>query len=621
MGMRRGLRVGRPLGRRHRQRPPRRSPVRPGHLAGVRRRAVRARRPPGHRRGADRGGPGRPAGPGLGGVAVLREAVRAGRAGAHRRTGGHAHLGGGPVPGAGRGGGPVPAEREDRRARPGLARRRRAARPAARFRLRPRRGLMDSTGERFPTSGLNTASFVAQDDDEANPCRTRPVLLPGQADTTPCAGKDGTAPPMRISFLIHNAYGIGGTVRATHNLAAGLAEQHEVEIVSVFRHREKPFLDHHPRVTLRHLVDTRTGTTGYEGDHPEHAIAAEDFPREDRRYHAYSMLTDRRIRAHLGASGADVVVTTRPGLTHHLARQGAAGAVRVGQEHLGLDAHTPALRRRLRTVYPRLDALTTATEADARAHCGRLRLPGVHVAVLPNAVPAPAGPPADPAARRIVAAGRLVPVKRYELLIRAFARVHALHPEWSLDICGDGERRAALAELVDELGLTGHVRLRGAVNPMEEAWTGGSVAAVTSRWESFGMTVVEAMRCGVPVVAVDCPHGPREIITDGVDGLLVRSAGPDALAEALLSLVGDENLRHSMGRAALASAARYSPAAVAERCSDLFTSLAARRGRSGAAARLRGSAHRARGAALSTAFALRDTGRAVGAALAPGGAT
>ncbi|MFE1691617.1 glycosyltransferase family 4 protein, partial [Streptomyces albidoflavus] len=113
----------------------------------------------------------------------------------------------------------------------------------------------------------------------------------------------------------------------------------------------------------------------------------------------------------------------------------------------------------------------------------------------------------------------------------------------------------------------------------------------------------------------------REIITDGVDGLLVRSAGPDALAEALLSLVGDENLRLSMGRAALASAARYSPAAVAERCSDLFTSLAARRGRSGAAARLRGSAHRARGAALSTAFALRDTGRAVGAALAPGGAT
>ncbi len=243
------------------------------------------------------------------------------------------------------------------------------------------------------------------------------------------------------------------------------------------------------------------------------------------------------------------------------------------------------------------------------------------MAVLPNAVPAPAGPPADPAARRIVAAGRLVPVKRYELLIRAFARVHALHPEWSLDICGDGERRAALAELVDELGLTGHVRLRGAVNPMEEAWTGGSVAAVTSRWESFGMTVVEAMRCGVPVVAVDCPHGPREIITDGVDGLLVRSAGPDALADALLSLVGDENLRHSMGRAALANAARYSPAAVAERCSDLFTSLAARRGRSGAAARLRGSAHRARGAALSTAFALRDTGRAVGAALAPGGAT
>ncbi|WP_258040249.1 glycosyltransferase, partial [Streptomyces sp. SM9] len=145
----------------------------------------------------------------------------------------------------------------------------------------------------------------------------------------------------------------------------------------------------------------------------------------------------------------------------------------------------------------------------------------------------------------------------YELLIRAFARVHALHPEWSLDICGDGERRAALAELVDELGLTGHVRLRGAVNPMEEAWTGGSVAAVTSRWESFGMTVVEAMRCGVPVVAVDCPHGPREIITDGVDGLLVRSAGPDALAEALLARPGGTQGRVTVLPASAAKGLEY----------------------------------------------------------------
>ncbi|MFD5183022.1 glycosyltransferase family 4 protein [Streptomyces sp. NPDC058372] len=427
---------------------------------------------------------------------------------------------------------------------------------------------------------------------------------------------------MRISFLIHNAYGIGGTIRATHNLAAGLAAHHEVEIVSVFRHREKPFLGHHPGVTLRHLVDTRAGTPGYEGDHPEHAVAAQHFPREDGQYKAYSVLTDRRIRAHLATVGADVVVTTRPGLTHHLARQGHRGAVRVGQEHLGLDAHTPALRRRLRAVYPRLDALTTATEADARAHRGRLRLPGVQVAVLPNAVPAPVGPPADPAARRIVAAGRLVPVKRYDLLIRAFARVHGLHPDWSLDICGGGERRAALAELVDRLGLAGHVRLRGAVHPMEDAWTSGSVAAVSSSWEAFGMTLVEAMRCGVPVVATDCPNGPREIITDGVDGRLVPPGDPDALAEGLLQLVGDESLRRSMGKAALANAARFDPAAVAERCSDLFTSLVARRGRAGGAARLRGSGHRARGAALSAAFTVRDTGRSLRSAAraaTPGG--
>ncbi|MEU2769601.1 glycosyltransferase [Streptomyces diastaticus] len=429
---------------------------------------------------------------------------------------------------------------------------------------------------------------------------------------------------MRISFLIHNAYGLGGTIRATHNLAAGLAAQHEVEIVSVFRHRERPFLGHDPRVTLRHLVDLRPGTAAYEGDHPEHALAAEDFPREDPQYPAYSVLTDRRISDHLAASGADVVVATRPGLTFHLARQGARGAVCVGQEHLGLDAHPAALRRRLRSVYPCLDALTTPTEADARAHRDRLRLPGVRVEALPNAVPAPVGPSADPAARRIVAAGRLVPVKRYDLLIRAFARVHGLHPDWSLDICGAGQERAALAALAERLGLAGAVRLRGAVHPVEEIWAEGSVAAVSSRREAFGMAMVEAMRCGVPVVAADCPHGPREILTDGVDGRLVTPADPDALADGLLHLVRDEPLRRSMGEAARDSAARYDPAAVAESCSGLFTSLVGRHGRTGAAARLRGSAHRTRGAVLSAAFALRDTGRALGRTArpaAPGGAT
>ncbi|CAM5540524.1 Glycosyltransferase family 4 protein OS=Streptomyces alboniger OX=132473 GN=CP975_07235 PE=4 SV=1 [Streptomyces alboniger] len=210
---------------------------------------------------------------------------------------------------------------------------------------------------------------------------------------------------MHISFLIHNAYGIGGTIRTTYNLANTLAQQHDVEVVSVFRHRDEPVFAPDQRVRLSHLVDLRKDTPGYEGDDAEHLRPARTFPDAEGRYDQYSALTDRRIAAHLARLDADVVVGTRPGLNVHIARQTGRGPLRVGQEHLTLDSHSKELRRQLRSVYPRLDVLTTTTEADARAYSRKMRLPGVHVQAVPNPVPAPGIEPADGSHKWVVAAG------------------------------------------------------------------------------------------------------------------------------------------------------------------------------------------------------------------------
>lgn len=157
---------------------------------------------------------------------------------------------------------------------------------------------------------------------------------------------------MHISFLIHNAYGIGGTIRTTYNLANTLAEQHDVEIVSVFRHRDEPVFSPDSRVRLSHLVDMRKESPGYEGEAADALRPARTFPSAEGRYDQYSALTDRRIAEHLSSVSADVVVGTRPGLNVHLARETARGALRVGQEHLTLDSHSKELRRQLRSVYP-----------------------------------------------------------------------------------------------------------------------------------------------------------------------------------------------------------------------------------------------------------------------------
>ncbi|WP_328904132.1 glycosyltransferase family 4 protein [Streptomyces sp. NBC_00441] len=400
---------------------------------------------------------------------------------------------------------------------------------------------------------------------------------------------------MRISFLIHNAYAIGGTITTTFNLARALADRHDVEIISVLRNRERPSIALDPRVRLRSLVDLR-----HEKDDPKHLTPATVFPSSEYRYSEYSALTDERIGKALSSLDADVVVGTRPGLNVHLALHAPARSVRVGQEHLAHDHHPPRLRRALRRAYPRLDAITPVTEADSAVYRRKMRLPGVRVEALPNSVPAPALAPADSRGRIVVAAGRLTPVKRFDLLIDAFAAVAEAYPEWQLRIYGRGEERERLRALIDRLGLYNNVFLMGAVIPMEAEWVKGSIAAVTSDFESFGMTIVEAMRCGLPVVSTDCAYGPGEIIADGEDGRLVPVGDRDALTGALLGLAGDDELRRRMGRNAAANSRRYGPAPVVAQAEQLFEELLA--------ARREGRAVAGTGRTLaSSGFAARDT--------------
>ncbi|MFC8371055.1 glycosyltransferase family 4 protein [Streptomyces sp. NPDC057239] len=370
---------------------------------------------------------------------------------------------------------------------------------------------------------------------------------------------------MKISFLIHNAYGIGGTITTTFNLAAALAERHEVEIVSVLRHREHPNLTPHPGVRLRALVDLRR-----EKDHPLHGRPAKVFPTAEYRHRQYSELTDQRIAECLADIDADVVIGTRPGLNVHLALQAPEHVVRVGQEHLTLDNHPPALRAALRRAYRRLDVLTTVTEADAGSYRRKMRLPGVRVEALPNSVPDPTLPTADGTAKVVVAAGRLVPVKRFDLIIEAFARVAAEHPDWQLRIYGKGEEQDRLRALIESLGLWNNVFLMGAAIPMEAEWVKGSIGVAASNFEPFGMTLVEAMRCGLPFVSTDCPYGPGEIIKDGEDGRLVPVGDSAAFATALLDLVRDDERRRRMGEAAVANAHRFAPGPVVAHAERLF---------------------------------------------------
>ena len=235
-------------------------------------------------------------------------------------------------------------------------------------------------------------------------------------------------------------------------------------------------------------------------------------------------------------------------------------------------------RAAVRLLYPRAARVVAVSEGIARERAW-LR-PG-QVVVIPNAVQlTAAGPAADdprldpPSAPHLMALGRLHPKKGFDVLIDAFARLAGCFPAWHLTVIGEGPERPSLEAQVAGLGLAGRVHLPGAAKDpaalLRAAAAVGGVFAFPSRSEGFPNALIEAMASGLPVVAADCPHGPREILEGGAHGVLVPPENVVALAEALAALMADPARRASLASAAVARAKTYAP----DRIAPLWLNLA-----------------------------------------------
>lgn len=384
---------------------------------------------------------------------------------------------------------------------------------------------------------------------------------------------------MKISFLIYNVYGIGGTIRSTVNLSSALAAAgHTVEIASVYRNQDHLALTLGPGVNVRPLIEWRRGMPGCARFQPSARMPTTMWQDSGVAFGglAPSRLTDERVATYLRETDADVVVATRPILNGYLARYGERRYLRVGQEHVLMEMHNEQMRADQNRALAELDAFVTVSESDAALYREALPDTTTRITAIPNAVPLPEVHSVSRNTKTIVAAGRLTKVKRYDRLIDAFAKVAPEFPDWSLRIYGRGRQGPQLQRQINRLGLYNQVRMMGPVSPIDTEWAKGEVAAVSSDNESFGMTIVEAMHCGVPVVSTDCPYGPGEILTHGSDGLLVPlEGGSDAFADALWIMMSSPDRRKAMGTQARANARRYEPELVAERYLRLFDELGA----------------------------------------------
>ncbi len=161
--------------------------------------------------------------------------------------------------------------------------------------------------------------------------------------------------------------------------------------------------------------------------------------------------------------------------------------------------------------------------------------------------------------RVALAVGRLGEEKDFALLLMAFGSLASQNPEWDLIILGDGPEREDLEQLRDGLGLKGRVHLPGRVGNPGDWYVRADIYVMSSRFEGFPNTLLEAMAYGLPAVSFDCETGPADIIRHGIDGFLVPpSEGVEGLAWAMDTLMRDENMRQRMGKEAIAVRDRFS---------------------------------------------------------------
>lgn len=225
-------------------------------------------------------------------------------------------------------------------------------------------------------------------------------------------------------------------------------------------------------------------------------------------------------------------------------------------------------KRYLHVIEKHADVVVTLTKDDATNWRKAKR-----VEIIPNFSIIPISKQSDCETKRVIAVGRLGWQKAYDRLLGVWKLVSTNHPDWRLDIFGEGPLEQELRKNIKDNGL-GNVSIHPFTNNISNEYANSSICVLTSRFEGFSLIILEAMRHGLPCISFDCPYGPKDLIDQGNSGFVIEDGNIEQFADKLNYLIEHFEVRKQFGNAAIKRAQNYNVDEIMKQWVFLFKSVA-----------------------------------------------
>jgi len=383
---------------------------------------------------------------------------------------------------------------------------------------------------------------------------------------------------MHIVYLLPGGlYNPGGMERTVTIKANYLAEKlgYDVSIVTTEQMGRPVFFPLSPKVHLYHL-DLDIGK--YFG--------IENYIQKLERRLFKIIEYKRKLSKLLKTIHPDITITTLGGLDIEFINDLKDGSIKIGELHFPHDYRKVMAQRLYHSYFPRL--IGHLMNEDLERKCKKLRRLVVlteeektfwsemrNVAVIPNPLPFTVSRFSTTKNKKAIAVGRLTYEKGFDLLIKAWKKVAIDHPDWELAIFGNGDQKEFLVKSIHENGLDNVIELHEAVDNIQDWYPDYSILIFPTRaLEALPMVIIEAMSYGIPVIAFNTAScGPRSLIVDHVNGLLVNAEDVDELTQKIDELIESDDVREAMGHAAEEFAAGFRIEKVMDDWVHLFEEL------------------------------------------------